>query len=66
MKYIIVIVIVVVIGIIIGSIVGYIYTRRPVYRGPSSNIVKKQIYKGENGEYYRLEPQVYLSTKKSL
>ena len=59
MKYIIIIVI---LGIIVGAIIGYIYTHKPIYRGPSSNIIKKKIYKDENGEYYKLEPQIYLST----
>ena len=58
MKYIVIIIL----GIIIGAIMGYIYTRKPIYHGPSSNVIKKKIYKDENGEYYRLEPQIYLST----
>lgn len=48
------------VGLIIGMCLAYFinYTRR-LYKGPNSNIIRKQIYRN-NGNCYKLEPVIHI------
>lgn len=49
-----------VMGLILGIFLAYfINTTRQLYKGPNSNIIKKQIYT-RNDKCYKLEPVVHI------
>jgi hypothetical protein len=52
-------------SIIFGCLFGFIIIlmiNKPVYHGPNSNVIRKQIFK-QNGKCYKFNPVVHICPK---
>ena len=50
----------IIIGLILGIILQNCFFKNVIYKGPNSNIVKKQIYQDDNGNCYKFRVESYI------
>jgi uncharacterized protein YxeA len=51
-------IITVIIGLVIGIIIGIYLFKKDIYKGPDSNIIKKNIYEEKDGRKYKWVPKI--------